>query len=59
MSEKTPLIRCPFCTRIPEFVKTGKYSGFVKCKCGIEQGRIYSQYSAAAKAWNRRKEKTE
>ena len=34
----------------------GDHRYFVKCKCGIEQSRLYWQKCDAARHWNRRKD---
>ena len=53
---KSELKPCPFCGRTPVIEDCGENRYFVKCKCGIEQGKLYWQRSDAARHWNRRKD---
>ena len=52
MAELKP---CPFCGRVPIIEDCGERSYFIKCKCGIEQSRLYMQKCDAVRHWNRRK----
>lgn len=46
---------CPFCGRIPMVDDCGDHRFFVRCKCGINQDKLYWQKCDAIRSWNRRK----
>lgn len=52
MSDLKP---CPFCGRIPVVDDCGDHRFFVRCECGINQDKLYSQKCDAIRSWNRRK----
>lgn len=45
---------CPFCGRIPHIEDCGDNRYFIKCECGINQDKLYTQRCDAVKAWNKR-----
>ena len=46
--------KCPFCGREP-IVEKCDAEWFIRCKCGIEQSKLYRQRCDAVREWNRRK----
>ena len=45
---------CPFCGRVPVVEGCGS-DYFIRCKCGINQDKLYRQRCDAIRAWNKRK----
>lgn len=45
---------CPFCGRIPIVEKCGSKEYFIRCKCGINQDKLYHQKCDAIRSWNKR-----
>ena len=52
MAELKP---CPFCGKTPILEDCGSNAWFIRCKCGIEQSKLYRQRCDAVKAWNKRR----
>lgn len=45
---------CPFCGRTPTVEKCGSKEYFIRCKCGINQDKLYHQKCDAIRNWNKR-----
>lgn len=48
------ILMCPFCGKNPEIQECDPWGYFIRCKCGIEQSKLYKNKYDAINHWNYR-----